>query len=402
MPFFNETIFQKTPTVARCNVCGVYRGCKNPKMPVTGQGKKGVLIVAEAPGKEEDRQGIQLIGQSGQLLREVLREINIDLERDCWKTNSVVCWPGEGNPTPTLKRVQQCRPNLIKTIKELKPKTIILLGGTAVASLIGYTWKESPGGISQWVGWCIPDREFNTWICPTYHPAYLLRSNGDPALRLWFKRHLKAAFRKKEQPWKTIPDYWKQVRIAYDAMEAACLLESLMDDESSPIAFDYETNMLKPDSSEARIVSCSVAWHSYNDNDVRAVSYLWRGEVIKATQELLRSNVPKIAANLKFEERWTRKMFGHGVRNWIWDTMQAAHVLDNRTGITGLKFQAYVQLGQPPYDDKVALFFRSKGSNELNQIHKVPVNELLLYNGLDALLEFKLAEIQMKRLGIVV
>jgi len=394
MPFFNETEFRKTPTVARCNVCGVYRGCKTPKMPVTGQGEKGVLIVAEAPGKEEDRQGVQLVGESGKLLREVLREIDIDLDRDCWKTNSVVCWPGEGNPTPTIKRVQQCRPNLIKTIKELQPKTIILLGGTAVASLIGYTWAESPGNISLWAGWKIPDRKFNTWICPTYHPAYLLRSNGDPALRLWFKRHLKAAFQKKRRPWKEIPDWRKRIGIIYNDEDAANMVNRWTEFDS-PVAFDYETNMLKPDCSEARIVSCAVCWKG-----MMTISFLWRGLVKEAVGRLLRSNIPKIAANLKFEERWTRKEFGHGVRNWMWDTMQAAHVLDNRAGITGLKFQAYVNLGQPIYDDKVTPYFKSKGSNEPNQIHKVDPKELLLYNGLDVLLEYKLAEIQMRKLGM--
>ncbi len=402
MGFFSEEektrMKRATPTVARCNICGVYRGCKTPKMPVTGEGRKGVLIVAEAPGREEDKRGVQLIGQSGQLLRTVLDEIGVDLDRDCWKTNSVVCWPGEGNPTPSQKRIQQCRPNLIKTIKELEPKTIILLGGTALSSLIGYLWSESPGSISMWAGFRIPDREFNTWICPTFHPAYLLRSNGDPALRLWFKRHLAAAFRKKGKPWKTIPDWRKDVQILYDSRFAVGMLEGLLDYPNHPIAFDYETTMLKPDGPEAKIVSCAVAWEAYDG--VRAISYLWRGVAVKATRELLRSEVPKIAANLKFEERWTRKEFGHGVRNWKWDTMQAAHVLDGRPGITGLKFQAYVQFGQPSYDDKVGPYLKSAGSNEPNRIHEVDPKELLLYGGLDSLLEFRLAKLQMKRMGI--
>jgi len=407
VPFFDESEFKRASSVPRCNVCGVYRGCRTPKMPVTGEGKRKVLIVAEAPGKEEDKRGTQLIGESGQLLREVLREIDVDLDRDCWKTNSVVCWPGEGNPKPTKKRILQCRPNLLKTIKELQPRCVILLGGTAVSSLIGYLWKEDPGKVSLWAGHTIPDREFNSWVCPTFHPAYLLRSGGDQALRLWFKRHLEVAFRQKGRPWEVVPDYRKQVRIEYDPRGAAALLESFPDNPDDPIAFDYETTMLKPDSSEAKIVSCAVAWWASNDEDVRAVSFLWRGEAVflwrgeavEAMGELLRSDVPKIAANLKFEERWTRKEFGHGVNNWAWDTMQAAHVLDNRPGITGLKFQAYVNFGQPVYDVKTAPYFKSE-SNKPNRIYEIDPKELLLYGGLDALLEFKLAKVQMRKLGM--
>ena len=79
--------------------------------------------------------------------------------------------------------------------------------------------------------------------------------------------------------------------------------------------------------------------------------------------------------------------------------MQAAHVLDNRPGITGLKFQAYVNMGQPPYDDKVGSYLKSAGSSIPNRIHEVDPKELLLYGGLDSLLEFRLAKIQMRRMG---
>ena len=396
MSFFDKKEFRKTPTMARCNVCGAHRSCNTPKMPVTGRGERGVLIVAEAPGKEEDRQGTQLIGQSGQLLREVLGEIDVDLDRDCWKTNAVICWPGEGNPTPSLQRIQQCRPNLIKAIQELKPTTVILLGVSAVKSLIGHLWREDSGSISQWAGWQIPDCEFNAWVCPTFHSAYLLREKS-PVLRLWFKRHLKAAFAKTARPWRKMPDYRKRVKIIYDSGEVASLLMGLPDG-GGPVAFDYETNMIKPDRPNASIFSCAVAWKA--SDGVRAIAYPWRGVAVSATQQLLRSEVPKIAANLKFEERWTRRMFGHGVRNWLWDTMQVAHVLDNRPGITSLKFQAFVQFGQGVYDAEVSPYLKGINSDGVNRIGNADMQKVLIYNGMDALLEYKLAELQMRRLGI--
>ena len=404
--------------IPRCGLCGLYHGCKNPKMQVTGDGEKGVLIIAEAPGREEDKQGIQLIGTSGQLFREILGEIDIDLERDCWKTNALICWPGEGNPTPTSRRIGYCRPNLMKTIEELQPRVIVLLGGVAVESLIGVLWKESVGAIGRWVGWKIPCQRLNSWICPTYHPAYLARTN-DPVLRIWFKRHIKAAFELDGSPWKADfksalegdmgevdengdpivdacnmpPRYQRNVFQLYEPKEVVETVDEIIG-LNGPVAFDYETTSLKPEVDGADIVCCAI---SVGCNDTFV--YPWVGEVIEATSRLLKSKCPKIAANLKFEERWTRAKLGHGVNNWAWDTMQAAHVLDNRPGITGLKFQSFVQLGQESYDDHIKPYLQT-GANGLNRIHELNLGDLLMYCGMDALLEYELAMKQMEQLGV--
>ncbi len=181
-------------------------------MPVSGNGDRKILIVAEAPGKEEDQQNTQLIGQSGQWLRVELADLGVDLDRDCWKTNAIICRP-EGNRTPTDAEISHCRPNLLNAIEELKPQTIILLGDAAVRSLIGFLWKENPGPIGRWVGWRISDQKLNAWVCPTWHPAYLMRENrqyakSDPRL-IWFRMHLKVAYDWDQRLWRTIPT-WEQ------------------------------------------------------------------------------------------------------------------------------------------------------------------------------------------------
>ncbi len=363
-------------------------------MQYTGKGREKILIVAEAPGETEDRKGTQLIGKSGQLLRKHLRKYKIDLDRDCWKTNALICYPDESPVNDS--RVLQCRPNLLKTIRELNPRTIILLGGVAVKSLIGKLWREDTGGISRWVGWRIPSQELNTWICPTYHPAYLLRQN-DPVLDLHFGRHLEKAIelnKKGRRPWRDIPDYQSKVDIVLEETEVLNKLEIEIKWGNGAFAFDYETTALKPDAEWSEIVSCSV---SCEDS---TFSFPWNGGGIDAMSELLRSPIPKIAHNLKFEDRWTRAKLGHGVRNWKWDTMQAAHVLDNRRGTKGLTFQAFVQLGQKPYDEHIRPYLRSKSPKEPNRIREAPLRELLLYGGLDSLLTFKLAQRQMKQMGV--
>lgn len=380
------------PLAPRCGRCGLYKGCKSPKMPWTGQGKRKVLVVAEAPGREEDKQNTQLVGDSGQRLRKHLRKVGVDLDRDCWKTNSVVCCPqGE---TPTSVQIEACRPLVWKAVKELKPQVILLLGAVAVESVVGKVWGKDVGPIGRWVGWQIPSHDWNCRICPTWHPSYLLRQN-DPELDLWFNRRLEETFGIESRPWQNGPPKYEQmVEVVYSPEDAAGLVRRRMEELDGPVTIDYETDRLKPDCQDSRIVSCALYWPG-----TKAFAFPWFGEAVAATGELLRSKVPKIAANLKFEDRWTRFQFGHGVRNWHWDTMQAAHVLDNRSKITGVKFQAYVRLGQPTWDSAVSPYLKGEGGNGLNRIDRVGLETLLRYNAMDALMEYRIALLQMEEMG---
>jgi hypothetical protein len=97
----------------------------------------------------------------------------------------------------------------------------------------------------------------------------------------------------------------------------------------------------------------------------------------------------KIASNMKFEERWTRAKLGHPVAGWDWDTMLAAHVLDNRPEVTSVKFQAYVLLGVPGYED--ALEGKLKVRSGLNRIGDIHPKDLLTYCGVDGLVEYRVA-----------
>ena len=377
-------------TIPTCGSCGLYKNCQSPKMEVTGHGRKKVLVVAECPGKNEDARGMQLIGDSGQLLRKALKKFNIQLERDCWKTNAVTCFPDRN---PTDKEIEYCRPNLIKAIKRLKPNVIILLGGSAVKSLIGHLWKKNPGAITQWVGWQIPCQQLNAWICPTYHPSYLLRSN-EPVLDLWFSKHLEAAFGLEGKPWPDgPPDYSSQIECILNPRKAASFIKKILT-EGGPIAFDFETDRLKPDAAESRVVCCAVSL-----GERRTIAFPWAGDVIQATQALLDGFEQKYGWNIKFEDRWWRKLFNHGVSNWLFDGMEATHVLDNRRGITSLKFQSFVQLGQPQYDAHISPYLEANGGNEKNRIKEIELGELLKYCGMDALTTYLIIEKQRRQMG---
>ena len=121
---------------------------------------------------------------------------------------------------------------------------------------------------------------------------------------------------------------------------------------------------------------------------------------------LANPDIGKMAHNIKFEETWSVVRLRQPVKNWVWDSMLAAHVLDNRPGVTGLKFQTYVNFGVIDYDSEVAPYLKAptKGGNDFNRIYellKKPDGEekLLRYCGLDAIYEYRLAMLQMNKIG---
>lgn len=404
--FFNlSTVMGNAPPskIARCGACKLYRnGCQSPKMMPTGKGRKKILILGEAPGQNEDEQNRQFCGEAGSLLEDSLRKLGIDMRMDCILTNSIICRP-KGNATPTDAQVGYCRPFLTKALEEYDPNVIIPLGGTAVKSLIGGIWKEDVGPISRWVGFHIPCQSPNAWICPNFHPSYVNRvekefqrkgKDTNPSarvIRLYFDKYLKEAISYSEsKPWKNVPNYEDQVNIIYNPNEASeRILQFAYGDR--PIAFDFETNSLKPDDDNARIVCASVS------DGIDTIAFPWKGDnVLDAMRQLLRSGLEKYGYNKKFEQRWTKRKLGYEVRNWKWCGMLGAHWSDNRRTITGLKFQAFALLGASSYDDVIKPFLKSEKGTKINRIHEIPLNKILLYCGTDSLLEWLVAKKQMK------
>ncbi len=397
--FFAGSTIQGAPprrSLPQCGACKLFERCKTPKMPVSGAGARRILFVGEAPTKEDDDSGTHFSGKSGKYLRSVVRSLNFDLDSDGWSTNSIICRPAGGSPTSA--QVEFCRPNIAKTIQTLKPTTIILMGVAAVAAVVGSIWKENVGRMETWAGWRIPCHAYNAWVCPTWSPVHVLREEDEVVARQ-FKEHLRWAVGRTACPWPTgVPNHATGVLKVHDPAIAAKWLRHCATLTKGAVAVDYETDRLKPDGGDSRIVSCSVAWG--REEPEKCIAYPWHGEAIAATGELLKSPIPKIASNLKFEDRWTRKWFGHRVRGWVWDTMLAAHVLDNRPGITSVKFQAFVRLGVPVWNEKIEPFLKTKGNTTVNAIlREIDINDLLLYNGLDSLLEFRVAMAQIKELG---
>ncbi len=135
----------------------------------TGNPHSSILLLGEAPGAEEDRQGIPFVGQSGQLLDKALSAIG--LNRDKVYITNILPWRPPGNMTPNGEEIALFRPYVLKHIELINPKIVVCLGGTATKALL-----QSTEGIMRLRGrWASID-EIRARILPTFHPAYLLRS----------------------------------------------------------------------------------------------------------------------------------------------------------------------------------------------------------------------------------
>lgn len=389
----------KVMSVPGCGICKLHKECRTPKMGPAGEGKKKILIVSEAPGEKEDIRGEQLIGKSGQRLRKILKKLDIDLDRDCRKINAVNCRPPDSR-TPKNLEIDCCRPNILKEIKNFEPKLIIPLGSVSIQSLIGHRWHKGLGGIHKWRGWTIPDRELKCWVCPTFHPIYVEKESGkNPVCELIFEKDLKKAIDCWSIPFPSYEDESKQVEIITETMEVNRYLIDLLDNPPAMIAFDYEATGLKPHHHQHRIVTCAI---STGPNQATAFSLMNRSKPI-LREILSNKHIKKIAANMKFEDSWTRAKLQTQVKGWLWDTMLAAHCIDNRPSITSLKFQAYVNYGLMDYDSHLEYYLKSNSDNgnSFNRIYEADRTELLIYNGIDSMLEYRLAIKQMLHFGIL-
>ncbi len=162
--------------VADCRACGL---CEGRTQTVFGVGNReaDLMIVGEAPGAEEDRQGIPFVGRAGMLLTNMLRAIG--LERDqVYIANILKCRP-PGNRNPTVEEAAACAPFLNRQIELVQPRLLLAVGGVAAHNLLATDQSVGRlrGRLHQ-----LPNGEVPVQV--TYHPAYLLRRPEEKA-RAW-------------------------------------------------------------------------------------------------------------------------------------------------------------------------------------------------------------------------
>ena len=156
-----------------------FEGCALKRTATTtcvydGDPAARVMIVGEAPGREEDRRGKPFVGPAGKLLDRMLAAIGLD-RNGVYITNTLY-WRPPGNRTPTPEEIALCLPFLERQIELIAPAVLVYAGGTAAKAMLGRT-----EGITRlrgrWFALALEGREPIPAIA-TFHPAYLLRQPG--------------------------------------------------------------------------------------------------------------------------------------------------------------------------------------------------------------------------------
>ncbi len=157
--------------ILNCDKCGL---AETRNHVIFGEGNlhAPILIIGEAPGRDEDMIGRPFVGPSGQLLDKILHACGFNRHQHVFISNIIKCRP-PGNRVPSPEEIQICKPYLLQQINLIDPKILILLGATALKSMIGPEMRIT--------------RVRGTWInyehrlaMPVYHPSALLRN---PALK---------------------------------------------------------------------------------------------------------------------------------------------------------------------------------------------------------------------------
>ncbi|MDL1970802.1 MAG: uracil-DNA glycosylase [Candidatus Desulfofervidaceae bacterium] len=151
-----------------CKRCKLY---KTRHHIVFGEGPADakLVLVGEAPGRDEDLQGRPFVGAAGQLLTRMLKSINLSRD-EVYITNIIKCRP-PNNRNPQPDEIEACKPFLMQQLNVIKPLVICTLG-----SISTHTLLETKAPISHLRG------KVHDWhgikLIPTFHPAYLLRNPG--------------------------------------------------------------------------------------------------------------------------------------------------------------------------------------------------------------------------------
>jgi uracil-DNA glycosylase family 4 len=153
--------------VAGCTRCGL-SATRTQTVFARGNPEAQVCFIGEAPGADEDAQGLPFVGRAGQLLDRMIAAMGLSPERDVYICNILKCRP-PGNRRPEPEEMATCIPYLHEQLAIVHPRVIVALGNTAVAALL-----DTKLGITKLRGqWKLYQGQ--TLVMPTYHPSYLLR-----------------------------------------------------------------------------------------------------------------------------------------------------------------------------------------------------------------------------------
>ena len=173
----SKSLDQLKVSLANYEFCDIKKGSRNLVFS-SGDPDAEVMIIGEAPGREEDIQGVPFVGRAGRLLDKMLRPIGLTRNKDQLNDNlinrayicNVIPWRPPHNRDPNNEEIEMMLPFLKRHISLVEPKIIVALGNISCRALIGQT------GITRLRGNWFDFEKIP--LMPMCHPAYLLRNNA--------------------------------------------------------------------------------------------------------------------------------------------------------------------------------------------------------------------------------
>lgn len=372
-----------------CEKCGLLELCNGP-VPDEG-GDYTILVVGEAPGADEDEQGIPFVGRTGKFLRGVFNDLGYP-EDEVTYTNVVRCRP----PNNKMKAsyIKCCYRGI--PIKD-NTRLVLLLGNTALKAVLG----ES--GITTWNGIKV-ERDGIVYV-PLFHPAYFLRQglhSGNPELSAWLDvldDVLDVLSRGAEGPKDA---HYEYVYPLYREAEIYDMCVELM--EAPRIAFDTEVSRLNPYDIDNRVLMVSFAtaeraWAVPIDHpdDLASIS----NKSLDMICNVLENHPCVIGHNIKFD-------LMHCIAMWDCafkvggDSMLLSYLHKSVRGVHGLKRLAGLYLGMYDYDKELTEYKRlhpeadpAKGGG----YDAIPLDMLLPYAARDASATYLLHDVLYSELS---
>lgn len=187
-PTGSTTLQELKDKCAECTRCELYKTATNVVFS-DGNPALGLVFIGEAPGADEDAQGLPFVGRAGKLLTATIQELGV-ARPDVYICNILKHRPPE-NRNPLPSEIEACTPFLVEQLALIKPKLIVTLGNFSSKFILG-----TEEGITKLRG-KIMDSRFGYKVLPTLHPAAILRNmnylpdfKADLALALeWIKKH---------------------------------------------------------------------------------------------------------------------------------------------------------------------------------------------------------------------
>jgi uracil-DNA glycosylase family 4 len=161
------TIEELKQVCSSCRLCPLWQS-RTKVVIDNGNQAADIMFVGEAPGEQEDFEGLPFVGRAGELLWRIVFEEMGETRGSFWVSNAVKCRP-PANATPTSEQVRTCREFLLQEIAFIRPVVIVTLGAVALSALV----PGSTQRLRQVRGKTM--RVNGTFVVPTYHPSFLIR-----------------------------------------------------------------------------------------------------------------------------------------------------------------------------------------------------------------------------------